>query len=276
MSSLVSVKEMMFIKTLWVFSKFLSCIRRKAFKRGCGVLVMRGQVTIAGILALILVLVVVGFSLNPALRGARSGDPVLVVQEYVQSCLVQSLESALVVAGAQGGFTYPPITGLSFGGYVVPVLQKEGYPLDLTKGAVAQLQLAPYTLSAVEECVNKGSFPGLTLEKGKPSLGIALYNASVSADLEYPLIVRDSASETRLDMFRATVPIRLGLLLDKQTQVLDDLALYRRTFDAVQLSEFPFDVDIVTTKTHYIFQFTDSEYPLNNQPYRLVFASELP
>lgn len=237
---------------------------------------MRGQVSIAGILALILVLVVVGFSLNPALRSLQSGDRVLTVHEYVQSCLVQSLESALVVAGAQGGFTYPPVTGLSFGGYEVPVLQKGGYPLDLTKQAVAQLQLAPYILGGVEECVGKGSFPGLTIERGKPSLAVMIYNASVGADLEYPIIVRDATSETKLDTFSATAPVRLGLLLDKQAQVLDDFSLYGRTFDLVQLSEFPFDVDVITTKTHYIFQFTDTDYLLNNQPYRLVFASELP
>lgn len=242
----------------------------------------RGQVTIYIIIGIVILIVVGLFFFfrqveEPGFTEQVTLDSVKVnVQTFVQSCIKDETEEALLGLGYQGGYLFTPDFGsLDYEGYSVPYDYFIGYNMLPSIPNVEQLQMNDYLETAFDICIADLDFfkDYADIETGLITVNTTVNFDSVIVTVDYPvkIIVGDSAVE--LKEFTQMFDVRLGKILGVADDLINRIVDEPNWLDITYLNEF--DVRIQQTPmtdTESLYFITDSESILRQRPYVFVFA----
>ena len=243
---------------------------------------LRGQITIFIILSILIVAVVVlFFSLRGALNlpGKPASPESVQIQNFVQECLDNSLESVVFKVGENGGYYFPPKVS-------TPVLEvpyyikdnknlmptKENIENEISKGIARELIfcLGDFTLFENEYEITKGKMtpPEVTIESER-----------VLVELNYPLTIQKGDSKSKIEDFNSEVPVRLGIVYDAVAEFInrelgsENEMCVSCLFDISEKNGFKSSYPNYDDDT-YIFIIEDPQSKLNNKEFVYVFANE--
>ena len=242
----------------------------------------KAQITIFIIIAILIIAVVALFF---ALRGNINlpGKPVspetAEIQNFVQTCLDDSLENVVFKVGENGGYYFPPKVS-------TPVLEVPYYIKDNNNLMPSKEDIEREISRGIERelffCI--GNFelfsPEYEITKGKMTPPeVVIEPERVLVELNYPLTIIKGGSKSKIEDFSSEVPVRLGIIYDAVVEfVAEDLKYPEGVcisclFDisiknGLRSSYLNYDDDI------YIFIIEDPQSKLNNKEFVYVFANE--
>ena len=237
----------------------------------------RGQATVFILLAVVLVLIVVSQVIvqQEPQRAEGFEETAQGVQNFVQGCLEQVTDEALITVAHQGGLLFSTLApSIDYAGKKVPVMSYQNEGGLINKELVASTQLTPYILAAMDDCVDDFNlFPGMDITAVPFNSDVIIGEDTVSVDLTYPITIKTEGIEKTFDKFTHTVPARLGPLIDGANAILIQTLNSPDTFNIGTMSTLDFDIDVVTDEGYYVYILADTKYPVANNPYVFMFAS---
>lgn len=182
-----------------------------------------------------------------------------IVKAYAENCLKKAGEEALFRVGGNGGYinpngderyvehgvptSYP--TALFLGGnlpYYIgssTILGAKSYKKYAPDLSEINEKITNYVAVEFEKCFNASAFESVSIDIIKPAadyqavnfdfsktdvkLDVSLNENDVSIMLNYPLIVKESGTETKLDTFIVTLPIRLKALHESAALLVEKI-----------------------------------------------------
>ncbi|MBI2147343.1 hypothetical protein HYU19_02580 [Candidatus Woesearchaeota archaeon] len=181
----------------------------------------KGQIT-AFIIVGILILLLASFAYlfwSAAMAGREQetaaveiGQAASSIQTYVQACLQDVAEDAVLHVARYGGYYEPPAD--TDPALLLPVYFDHGVRSDISREEL-QHQLARYIEDNLFFCV-KTFVPfreqGILIQQGEEIATAVLQDDTVVVSLQYPLRLRSGGAETSLASFSARVPARLSAI----------------------------------------------------------------
>jgi len=182
------------------------------------------QLTIFIIISILIVAVVVLFFIlrgNLNLPGKPVSPETAEIQNFVQECLDDSLESVVFKIGENGGYYFPPKISTSV--LEVPYYikdnknlmpQKEKIQDEISKGVAREL------IFCLEDFL---LFPEYEITKGKMnSPEVVIEPERVLVELNYPLTIIKGDSKSKIEDFSSEVPVRLGIVYDAVAEFVEE------------------------------------------------------
>ena len=184
----------------------------------------RAQLTIFIIISILIVAVVVlFFTFRGTLQKEKPVSPETAeIQNFVQECLDESLESVVFKVGENGGYYFPPKVS-------TPVLEvpyyikknislmpsKEDIGNEISRGVARELIfcLGDFTLFTNEYEITKGKInpPEVVIEPER-----------VLIEMNYPLTIQKGDSKSKIEDFNSEVPVRLGIVYDAVAEFVSE------------------------------------------------------
>ena len=185
----------------------------------------RGQLTIFIIISILIIAVVVlFFTLKGTLQKEKPVSPETAeIQNFVQKCLDDSLESVVFKVGENGGYYF-----LSSAPATTPILEvpyyiknnislmpsKEKIQDEISKGVARELIFCLEDFSL---------FPEYEITKGKMnSPEVVIEPERVLVELNYPLTIIKGDSKSKIEDFSSEVPVRLGIVYDAVAEFVEE------------------------------------------------------
>lgn len=202
------------------------------------------------------------------------------VNQFVTGCLVKSVDAALDIAGSQGGYVFSsPIPGwVEIGGVQVHYGSLYGWNVFPQREEVASQQLGPYIEDQVEDCIDKLSsfrhLGSLAVQPGKAD--VIINDESVVVTLHMPVTITTPSYSHTLSDFSASVPVRLGHILDIANSIADSSSLHPNWIQASYLDGL--DVDTKALPFHdqeVLYQIEDPKSLVKGRPFVFQFAVKL-
>jgi len=177
---------------------------------------LRGQLTIFIIIAIFIIAVVVlFFTLKGTLQKEKPISPETAeIQNFVQNCLDDSLESVVFKVGENGGYYFPSSAPATTPVLEIPYYIKDNNNLmprkekiqeQISKGVARELIfcLRDFTIFTNEYEITKGKInpPEVVIEPER-----------VLVELNYPLTIKKGESHSKIEDFNSEVPVRLGIV----------------------------------------------------------------
>ena len=239
------------------------------------------QLTIFIIIAILIVAIVVLFLTlrgNLNLPGKPVSPETSEIQNFVQECLDDSLESVIFKVGENGGYYFPPKVSTPV--LEVPYYIKNNEPLipskekiqeEISKGIKRELILClgDFGIFENEYEITKGKM-------GSPE--VVIESERVLVGMNYPLTIQKGDSKSKIEDFNSEVPVRLGIVYDAIAEfVAEDLKTegicVSCLFDIGEKNGFKSSYPNYDDDT-YIFIIEDPQSKLNNKEFVYVFANE--
>jgi len=200
------------------------------------------------------------------------------VQNYVESCLEQTLEKALIATGKQGGYYVLPEYSSTKAHIDAPFYVYHN--VDKMPGIERiEQEVSVYIEDQLLFCLqNFQSFPFM-IEFEYPQVDTNIVEGRVAVELFYPLEINVGEKVVHLDLFSSSVPSRLLQIYEASTEITN-LSLEYGTgicLDCVgDISEKNnLQIDIVEFKDDQIFYvIKDEQVKIFDQPYYFRFASK--
>lgn len=188
----------------------------------------RGQITvfiIIGIVILLLIAIVFFFRREGALPGPKTpiSQKLGPVETYIQSCVDELGNNAVIQMGQKGGYVYPPkeiepypaanIIEDRLGMLRVPLWYYDdtSYMPSL---AEMEYQIQLYLNNSIKKCLK--DFEPLKneyqiTETGDPSFRVTIADQDVVIETEYPLniVIKAKNEESKINKFSTIIPVRL-------------------------------------------------------------------
>ncbi len=177
----------------------------------------KAQLTIFIIIAILIIAVVILFLVlygNIKLPGTPISPETAEVQNFVQTCLDDSIEEVVFRVGENGGYYFLPKIS-------VPVLEipyyiknnrslmpsKEDIENEISKGVARELIFCLEDFAQFLE--------GYEITKGKMNPPkVVIEPEKVLVEIDYPLTIIKGDSKFKLKGFNSEVPVRLGIVYD--------------------------------------------------------------
>ena len=184
----------------------------------------KAQLTIFIIIAILIIAVVILFLVlygNIKLPGTPISPETAEVQNFVQTCLDDSIEEVVFRVGENGGYYFLPKIS-------VPVLEipyyiknnqslmpsKEDIENEISKGVARELIFCLGDFAQFSE--------GYEITKGKMNPPkVAIEPEKVLVEIDYPLTIIKGDSKFKLEDFNSEVPVRLGIVYDAVAEFID-------------------------------------------------------
>jgi uncharacterized protein (UPF0333 family) len=199
----------------------------------------KSQITIFLVLGVVLI-IIVGFIFYFNKSSAKSQSVVSVTQSldssdteivktYAESCIKNTAEEALFEKiGLQGGFidTNNAPQSTSYLGNDVPYLVDVNNIYILSLGTIRD-RLSNYVEVEFINCFKEDVFEDIGInisrDTGTTNAEVSFNENDVSITLLHPVIIRKDKSETKIDSFRVSLPIRLRALYESAVVLLDNI-----------------------------------------------------
>src|SRR3989344_7549201 len=177
-------------------------------------LTKRGQITIFIIISILIVAVVVlFFSLRGTLQKEKPVSPETAeIQNFVQGCLDDSLESVVFKVGENGGYYFPPKVS-------TPVLEVPYYIKDnnnlMPKKEDIEKEISKYVSRELVLCLGDFALlPEYQITKGQIITETKIEPERVLVEMNYPLTIIKGDAKSKIEDFNSEVPVRLGIVYD--------------------------------------------------------------
>jgi len=185
----------------------------------------RGQLTIFIIISILIIAVVVlFFTLKGTLQKEKPVSPETAeIQNFVQKCLDDSLESVVFKVGENGGYYF-----LSSAPATTPILEvpyyiknnislmpsKEKIQDEISKGVARELIFCLEDFSL---------FPEYEITKGKMNTPeVVIEPERVLVEVNYPLTIIKGDSKSKIEDFSSEVPVRIGIVYDAVAMFVEE------------------------------------------------------
>lgn len=186
----------------------------------------KAQLTLYLILGL-LILIIAVFTARKVLRIETAEVPtdLLPAKEYLQRCLVQSLDDGVREVALRGGYLEPPSSvtyHLSFvnDAFIFPYYFKDGQQVVPAPATVAA-NVGTAARAALQGCIaNASTIKGYTFNvPTAPKLDIVIHPDAVTAELVSAIEITGETSVYRTSAFSGSVPLPLGEMLSVATEI---------------------------------------------------------
>lgn len=238
----------------------------------------RGQLSIFLILALIMIIV---FSLLYSLKSMPESQQQKAeiikssvsdtITSNIQSCLLNTLNQAVLNLGLQGGFIEKPNKFLiinnsfiSFGYY------KNSIILNSLEGIKSEIN--NYIEQNLSLCVKENNF---IFEKGSVISKTTINKDNIKIEVNYPISIKQGDRvEVLKEDYNTELNVRLGYIYDFILSVVTKHLKDPRNIDIVNLLKSDLSIDIVGYKENtLIYVITDKKSRINNKDFNFVFAN---
>jgi hypothetical protein len=238
----------------------------------------RGQVTIFVIIAILIVAGIVLFFYiqnKTSLLSPTIPRDIQPVYNFVQDCLKEIGENALIKIGEQGGyfliFDEPSIEGR------IPYYVYEGRNLMPSKEKI-ETQISGFVKQEVSYCIlNFKDFQRqYNISHNLRRVETKIVNNGISISLDYPITLNKDDSAISLDDFKILLPLDLTKELLVSRAITENIISEKDGFcisciyDIAQ--NYGVQVDMLDYGDSTLFSITDNSNKLNNQSYKWSFA----
>ena len=242
-------------------------------------LTKRGQITIFIIISILIVAVVVlFFSLRGTLQKEKPVSPETAeIQNFVQNCLDDSLESVVFKVGENGGYYFPPKVS-------TPVLEVPYYIKDnnnlMPKKEDIEKEISKYVSRELVLCLGDFALlPEYQITKGQIIIETKIESERVLVNINYPLTIIKDDSKSKLEDFSSEVPVRLGIVYDAVGEFIEKNLETPGGFCVSCLLEITAEKDLYVNvfdsdDRTKIFIITDYNSIINKKEFVYVFANE--
>lgn len=242
----------------------------------------RGQVTIFVIIALLIVVgIVLFFTLSKNNKTIESQEDypeeILEVKNFVQNCLIETSENALIEVGSTGGyFSTLNYEYLSNG---IPFYLKNNQNLIPTRDFI-ESELEYYIDNELFYCTigMYQQFPELTFEEGEVISNVQIEDSELEVSLSYDLTITKEETSYQIKKYETTINSNLDKILYVANEVVsmhtEDPENIQLTalYDLGQQSEIY--IDLIDYENHLLYSLTDYNTEINNGTYTWYFAIE--
>jgi hypothetical protein len=238
----------------------------------------RGQVTIFIIIAILIVAGIVGFyliknktsSLNPSIP--KDIQP---VYNFVQDCLEQTGENALIRIGEQGGyfliFDEPSIEGR------IPYYLQGTQESIPTQSEIEQ-NLAGFVREELGFCIlNFKDFKQqYKISHELKNSEVKILNNQVKFSLEYSITITKEETAYQLKEFSIDIPVRTDKIIKVSQEIIAEQKLHTESICLSCLYDLGEDynvhIDMLDYESSTLFTIIDDNSKINNASYEWSFA----
>jgi hypothetical protein len=198
------------------------------------------------------------------------------IKAFTDECLQETAESAILLAGVQGGVIYfsdvlpNTPTFYSYSTY----WYEAGRDTSISKEFIEN-EINTYIEQEIEERCLKGyeSFHE-NLQTGELSADTQIKENSVELYMNYPVTLTQGDTTTMISRFAAVVPVKFGKAIDIANSIVD---LEIQDPDYIRLSELG-DMDMMVVPYIYsddimLYSVVDEENEVKGVNFKLIFAS---
>lgn len=198
------------------------------------------------------------------------------IKRYVNDCLKETAENAVMLAGVQGGVIYfsdiipHEETFYSFSTY----WYDSGKDTSVSKDFITS-EINSYIEKEMEsKCINGFKEFHQVIEAGDIKADTEIKEGYVDVVIEYPVTLIENDARTMISRFNAVIPAKMGKAID----IADDIvAMEQKDPDYVPLTELGnMDMLVVPYKHNddvMIYSIVDEDNKINGMDFKLMFAN---
>ena len=177
---------------------------------------------------------------SDALVRTQLSGSALAVQQYVDSCLLSTVNGGLHTLGVQGGYYHLPDTVLSTTAADVPYYSNSGTAGNRQTPEGFLSELDAYLTDIFPSCISD-FFPldGVNITAGTPVISSTFTAETVSISLDYPLTINADGMVQTISAFNIERPLRLNAVYS----AVDDILTNR--------NESPNSIDFFINPSNY-------------------------
>src|SRR3989338_8068337 len=244
-------------------------------------LLKRGQLTIFIIVAILIVgAVVLFFVFRGGIQKEKPLNPeVAPIQNFVQTCLDDSLEEVVFMVGENGGYRFPEnvfeFEGKEHAYYLVNGNNYMPSKIQVEKEISDDLNAKIFI------CTNYFSdFSDYEITPGNAESSVKILEDKIILEMKYPLTIKKGESISILEDFKTEIPVRAGLVYDSAFEfILEQEKNKQQGFCLSCLPENLIQNNLnveINDKINntLIFRFKDNASKLNNKTFEWVFANQ--
>ncbi len=244
-------------------------------------LLKRGQLTIFIIVAILIVgAVVLFFVFRGGIQKEKPLNPeVAPIQNFVQTCLDDSLEEVVFMVGENGGYRFPENVFEFEDSKVTYYLLNEKNYMP-TKEQVEQ-EISDYFDIKLFVCTNYFvDFPDYEIEQGNLESSVKILEDKIILEMRYPLTIKKGESVSILEDFKTEIPVRLELVYDSVSEFIMEQEKNKQQGFCLsclpeKLEENKLFVSVSDSINNTkVFIFRDDLSKLNNKTFEWVFANK--
>lgn len=207
-------------------------------------------------------------------RGVLPSD-VMPIQNYMDACLGDALAPAIFLLGIQGGYINPPDDALLTTHSVVAYGAIDGRSV-LPRREEIQRELEAYLEESIKVCSASlvvFEDQGFKIERKEAKATVSIAQDAVLALVEYPHEVAYLDLIYTIEKFFASVPIRLGFVLDELDLIVKTVTKSPEYVDYNGLSQRGGHVSVMPYDEQTIlYSFQDKNSTIDDAPFTFMFA----
>jgi hypothetical protein len=198
------------------------------------------------------------------------------VKQFVQSCLDNTLEDAIVHIGDRGGYIYLPDQSTKDALLNAPYYFQNN-DLYVPLFSDVENQIEQYVEQFLPFCLQKFSSFSFQVDADQPNVKILATSARVSADLILPLQIHHGDKVTNLESFSTTENSRILQMHEAASRIIADTKEFAPSLcltcaDEV-IQEYNFQIDLIKSARDEVFYvITDEENKIAGEPTTYRFA----
>lgn len=240
----------------------------------------RGQITTFIIIGVVLIAVVGVFLYTRSQAGPEEEAvpaDVAPIKMYVDQCLKQTAEDAVLDVAAQGGYYFAPQNSINFLYMSVPYYLYEGRVLVPTKEMIED-ELSLYVSLNLPYCVDMAQFAekGYNITAEMPQVKTTITPKEVLFDVDYLVTIRIEGQEKTISKFSTSVNANLMKLYTIASNYTNYQAEDAYLFTISHAVDLSFDNDVkfeaYTFENEIILSFLDNTTLVKNRPLIYTFA----
>lgn len=247
----------------------------------------RGAVSgfiVIGLLVLIFIAIAVYFKqtyLTPNQNTIASPREVALeaqpVQLFVEQCLQNTLQQAVVTIGKQGGYYQVPTLNIGHEQHRVPYYFYVTNDTSVQNKQAIEEEISQFIIDKIPDCLQKFvSFP-YTVSAEKPAIQTTTIDPdTVTVRMIMPTTVTRDAATYTLDLFHSSVAVRLGMLYTSSIGVIQQHTKDPAYIPLGLLTDTAygqnFTYKLVQYNASFVYRFIDNTTMLFQQPYEFDFA----
>ncbi|MBI4155126.1 hypothetical protein HY498_03510 [Candidatus Woesearchaeota archaeon] len=245
----------------------------------------RGQATTLIVVGILIVIILAIFSYYsrilaraPAIKEELAiPQTVEQIKSLVKECLDDSVSYSTYLVISHGGsleiknsMEVPELGRIQVG------YNKASNSINLPSQNTISNEISKSIASEVETCSDlRTSFPGLISQINPPIVSTTIQEDKVSVSLQYPIIAKKGATETRiLDTFESQLKVNIPKLLKVGNDLLDTIKKDPDYLDLYFISNAPTAITFLPLEENKaVFILTDEDSLIKGIPLALVFGS---
>ncbi|MBU2590150.1 MAG: hypothetical protein KKA65_02180 [Nanoarchaeota archaeon] len=247
----------------------------------------RGQITVFIVLGLIFVAVIgLLIAYKDTLMGSQTAQvegigtlqPELMgAGELIEDCIKEVAKSGLSDLGMHAGIIdNSQLETFDFSGLDATYLYSNSESKLPSREAMEE-SLALFVKQNVRDCLAV-ELPGFEVTPAEvKEVSADIGSEEVDVAVEWPITIKKAALESKVDGFKISVPVRLGIIynevesfISQQLETPEEVCL-SCLLDSAQEKDLSIEVNnFIST---YVFVVKDTKVLINDQPYHFVFAN---